>query len=155
MTNSSPDVIIERLTQFSLKDTESIRRLAAQIGPHFKPLTNKDFKDMLFSPSTFLFVARTSTDQNIVGMITLIVYRIPYLKKSLLEDFVVDETYRGQGIGSRLLEKALSFAKKQGATHVDFTSRPGRVKSNKLYEKLGFKKRDTNVYRLMFDYAKK
>lgn len=151
---SKPDLAIEQLTRFSQEDAEAIRRLAQKLGSNFKPLDDNEFKNMLKSPTTFLFVARSSGNQAIIGMITLVIYRIPYVKKAHLDDLIVDESHRGEGLGSQLLEKALSFAEESGASYVDFTSRPERVEGNKLYEKFGFKKRDTNVYRLNYDYAK-
>jgi len=145
------DIKIEQLTTFSSEDAEAIRQLAAKIGPNFKPLSDLDFQEMLASPTTHLFVARPPKGQ-IVGMVTLILYRIPYVKKAYIDDLVVDEAYRGQGIASELMKTVVVLAKDLGASHIDFTARPRR-EANKLYEKLGFKKRDTNVYRLIYDYA--
>lgn len=154
MNNSAPNIVIEQLTSFSLEDAEAIRILAAKLGPDFKSLSDSDLKNMLNSPTTYLFVARESEKQKIVGMATLAIYRIPYLKKAYFDDFIVLDEYQGKGIGSQLLEKVLSTAKELGASYIDFTSTPQRLGANKLYEKFGFKKRDTNVYRLNFDYAK-
>ncbi len=147
-------ITIGRLTSFSPKDAEAVKRLAAQLGANFQPLRDQDLKDMLASATTSLFVARESEGQEIVGMITLAVYRIPYVKKAYLDDVIVDESFRGQGLGSQLLKRALAQAKELGASYADLTSHPTRIESNKLYEKFGFKKRDTNVYRLDFDYDK-
>ncbi|MEK7060924.1 MAG: GNAT family N-acetyltransferase, partial [Patescibacteria group bacterium] len=65
-------------------------------------------------------------------------------------DIVVDEEYRGKGIGTKLITAAINQARKEGVKHIDFTSRPQRVAANRLYQRLGFKKRETNVYRLNF-----
>jgi ribosomal protein S18 acetylase RimI-like enzyme len=85
-------------------------------------------------------------------MVTVLIFRIPYVKKAYLDDLIVDEAFRGHGLGSKLLQKAISLAKEKDAAYVDFTSRPRRIAGNTLYEKLGFKKRDTNVYRLILSY---
>jgi len=143
---------IELVKEFSSIDTESIKNLTSQLGEHSQPFTDDDLKAMLSSSGTNLLVARDSENKKIIAMITINVYRIPYVKKAYLDDFVVDGEYRGKGIGSTLFEKALEIAKEQGAAYVDFTSNPKRIEGNKLYEKLGFKKRDTNVYRLTFNY---
>ena len=82
-----------------------------------------------------------------------IIYRIPYVKKAYLDDLIVDPEFRGHGIGSALMKHATNFSREKGAAYVDFTARPRREDSNGLYEKLGFKKRDTNVYRVIFDYG--
>jgi len=143
---------IEQVTTFSSEISEAIKRLAAQIGDNYKPLTDEDIIEMIASPTTYIMLAKAENG-SIAGMITVLVYRIPYVKKASFEDFIVDTSYRGQGIGSQLVEKAVAFAKEKGAAYIDFTSRPRRVDGNKLYEKLGFKKRETNVYRFVIDYA--
>lgn len=144
---------IESLTSFSKQDVDTIRALTQALGKNAKPLTDNDLKEIITSPITTLIVAREQTQNTIVGMTTLAIYRIPYVKKAYLDDLIVAETHRGHGIGSQLLHWAASQAKKQGAAYIDFTSRPRRGHSNKLYNKLGFSKRDTYVYRLLFDYA--
>jgi ribosomal protein S18 acetylase RimI-like enzyme len=145
-------ITITRLTNFSSEAADEIRNLAQQEGKNYKELRDDDLKDMLQSQNTHLLVAR-NREGKIVGMITVLVFRIPYVKKSSIEDLVVDENSRGQGIGSSLMEEAVNVARESGAHYVDFTSRPRRDESNSLYEKLGFKQRETNVYRYIFDYG--
>ena len=149
------NIVIELLKEFSQEDTKAIADLASKLGQHSKPFLDADMKEILDSTNTHILVARDSDSKKVVAMITVSVYRIPYVKKSYLDDFVVDEEYRGKGIGSLLFEKALDFAREKGAAFADFTSNPKRIEGNKLYEKLGFKKRDTNVYRLTFEYGEK
>jgi ribosomal protein S18 acetylase RimI-like enzyme len=144
------DFIIEQINTFSPELAEDIRSLTKQIGDNYKELTNQDMKDMLDSSTNHLIVARHGNQ--VVGMVTLLIYRIPYVKKAYLDDLIVDAEFRGHGLGSKLLEKALEIAKEKDAAYIDFTSRPRRVAGNTLYEKLGFKKRDTNVYRLILSY---
>ena len=138
---------IEQVVTFSPQEALAIKQLAQKIGPNHKPLTDNDIHGMISSPSTFIFLAKD--DGTISGMIALIVYRIPYAKKAIIEDLIVDEKYRGQGIGNQLVTRALAEASDQGVAYVDLSSRPERIASNGLYERLGFKKRDTNVYRLV------
>ena len=144
------EFIIEELKNFSPEMSDQIRALTRQIGTNFKELTDQDIKDMLSSTSNRLIVAQTGG--KIVGMVTLLLFRIPYTKKAYIDDLVVDGSFRGHGLGTQLMEKALATAKEWGAAYVDFTARPDRVAGNSLYEKLGFKKRDTNVYRLDYSY---
>ncbi|HSW47668.1 MAG TPA: GNAT family N-acetyltransferase [Candidatus Saccharimonadales bacterium] len=145
---------IEQLTSFSQKDAESIKELAAKLGKSTQNLTDDDIKEIISSPTTHLIVAREPKEQKIVGMATLAVYRIPYVKKAYFDDFIVLDEYQGQGIGSSLLKTVLSLAQDLGAKYIDFTSTPERIEANKLYEKFGFKKRNTNVYRLAFNHDK-
>ena len=143
---------ITRLKEYSPDVAGEIRNLVQQEGKNYKELSEEDLKDILQSQNTHLLVARNQ-ESKIVGMITVLIFRIPYVKKSTIEDLVVDVNLRGQGIGSQLMEEAVKVAKENGAHYVDFTSRPRRDESNSLYEKLGFEKRETNVYRHIFDYG--
>lgn len=145
-------ITIEQVTEVSQEVSKTIRSLAKQLGNNYKQLTDDDIKEMVTSPNIFLLAARE--EGNMVGMITLIVYRIPYTKKAYIDDLVIDESQRGKGLGTRLMEKAIQLAREKGAHYVDLTASPHRAAGNKLYEKMGFQKRDTNVYRLTFDYGK-
>jgi ribosomal protein S18 acetylase RimI-like enzyme len=87
----------------------------------------------------------------IVGSLTLALFWIPTGLRAWIEDVVVDESVRGQGIGAALNQEALKVARDQGARTVDLTSRPSREAANRLYQRLGFKQRETNVYRYSFD----
>lgn len=143
-------ITITTLTESSANLEEAIRNLARQIGSNYKELTREDFHEIMTSPNTTILVAKKK--ENIIGMITLLVYRIPYVKKASIDDLVIDEAYRGQGIAKQLLNQAIRLAKEKGAAYIDLTARPRRAEGNSLYEKFGFQKRDTNVYRLIFNY---
>jgi len=67
--------------------------------------------------------------------------------RAWIEDVVVDEAGRGQGVGAALVQAALERSAERGARTVDLTSRPSREAANRLYLRLGFETRDTNVYR--------
>lgn len=110
------------------------------------PVPNRaQLEEIVSSPATVLFVARI--DDRIVGSLTLALFRIPTGLRAWIEDVVVDGQARGSGIGEALNRAALAEAKKRGAITVDLTSRPSRVEANRLYQRLGFVSRDTNVYR--------
>jgi ribosomal protein S18 acetylase RimI-like enzyme len=80
-------------------------------------------------------------------MLTLVTFPIPTGLRAWIEDVVVDETARGQGVGAALTEEAVRRARTVGARTVDLTSRPTRQAANRLYERLGFELRETNAYR--------
>jgi len=101
------------------------------------------------SDSTRLLVARV--DGTIGGSLTLVLFRIPTGVRAIIEDVVVDGDLRGRGIGEALSREALEIAKDSGARTVDLTSRPSREAANRLYQRIGFKLRETNVYRYSFD----
>jgi ribosomal protein S18 acetylase RimI-like enzyme len=147
------EFIIEEVTAFSPELYESIVKLAKQLGHNYKELTKEDFIGILESACTTLLVAREVKTNTIVGMVTLLVFRIPYVKKGYLDDLSVDEAYRGHGLGRKLMEASIAFFKDSGVAYADCTSRPRREASNNLYEKVGFQKRETNVYRIVFSYG--
>ena len=83
----------------------------------------------------------------IVGSMTLVVFPIPTGVRAWIEDVVVDDAARGKGVGAALNIRALEIAGEMGAKTVDLTSRPSREAANRLYQRLGFVARETNVYR--------
>ena len=102
--------------------------------------------EIVGSEATHLLVAR-SADRTIVGSLTLVLFRIPTGLRAWIEDVVVDGDARGQGVGEALNRYALDVAAERGARSVDLTSRPSREAANRLYQRLGFEPRETNVYR--------
>ena len=100
------------------------------------------------SEDTFVFVAEDGGE--ILGTVTLALYRIPSGTKAWIEDVVVDESARGKGVSVDLMKHALDAARNIGVEKVDLTSQPFRVAANNLYVKLGFELRETNVYRFKF-----
>jgi len=120
-------------------------RLIPQLSASSKPITRLEMQEIIDSESTVLFAARS--DGEIVGLLTLAVFRIPTALRAWIEDVVVDERARGKGVGEALNQAALLEAKRRGAKTVDLTSRPSREAANRLYRRIGFVRRDTNVYR--------
>ena len=97
--------------------------------------------------STLLIARDDEQDDLIVGSMTLAMFRIPTGLRAWVEDVVVDERARGKGVGRILNERALQIARDAGAKTVDLTSRPSREAANRLYKRMGFVQRETNVYR--------
>ena len=98
-----------------------------------------------------LLIARDERDQDrIVGSLTLAMFRIPTGYRAWIEDVVVDDQARGKGVGRALNEAALAEAQRRGAKDVSLTSRPSREAANRLYLRIGFEARETNVYRYKF-----
>jgi ribosomal protein S18 acetylase RimI-like enzyme len=127
---------------------EAVDRLVRQLSSSASPRTPTvgDLQAMIDSSSTTLLVARAAGG-SIVGMLALALFRIPSGVRAWIEDVVVDERVRGKGVGAALTQRALDLAISRGARTVELTSRPKRVAANELYRKLGFERRDTNVYR--------
>jgi ribosomal protein S18 acetylase RimI-like enzyme len=97
-------------------------------------------------PGNRLLIARL--DGRVVGTLTLAMFPMPTGLRARIEDVVVDEAARGLGAGAELTREAVRLARAAGARTVDLTSRPSREAANRLYERLGFRPRDTKVYRL-------
>jgi ribosomal protein S18 acetylase RimI-like enzyme len=102
-------------------------------------------EEIIADSATTVFAARDG--ETIVGLLTLVVFRIPTGVRAWIEDVVVDDRARGKGVGGALSHAALSTARQRGARTVDLTSRSSREAANRLYQRIGFVRRDTNVYR--------
>jgi ribosomal protein S18 acetylase RimI-like enzyme len=137
---------ILEIRRYSKRIFKAVNHLLPQLDPGAEFLKEVDLKFILKSPGTHLFAAITD-EKEISGILLAVIYRIPSGTKFWIEDVVVDESYRGRGIGKKLMLHAMEFAKLAGAKSVDLTSRPARVEANKLYRELGFVLRETNVYR--------
>lgn len=125
---------------------EAVERLVPQLSSSSPPPTVEQLGEVVSSPATDLFVA-IDDDGEIVGMSTLAVFRIPTGLRAWIEDVVVDGAARGRGVGEALTRAMLDRARELGCRTVDLTSRPSREAANRLYQRLGFQRRDTNVYR--------
>ncbi len=127
----------------------ALNRLLPQLSSTASELTLTELQALVESATTTLFVARD--DQAIVGTLTLALFRIPTGLRGWIEDVVVDESARGSGIGEALTVAAVDEAKRCGVRSLDLTTRPTRDAANRLYAKLGFERRETNVYRFSLD----
>ena len=119
--------------------TPQLSRSAPAPGGH-------ELAEMVRSPATILLMARDD-ERGLVGSLTLALFRIPTGVRAWIEDLVVDDASRGRGVAEILCREALNRASAAGARTVDLTSRPSRESANRLYRRLGFVERDTNVYR--------
>ncbi len=131
--------------------TAEVVEALARLLPQLSSATPPDAAALatIMSAGSTLFVARV--DGTIVGSLTLVLYRIPTGLKAWIEDVVVDEAARGHGVGAALNLAALDEARRRGAKAVSLTSRPSRAAANRLYQRIGFSARDTNVYRFSLE----
>ena len=137
--------IIEIATEVTDDLVAAFERLIPQLSSSSPPPTREQLAEIVDSPTSVLFIARV--DGRVAGTLTLAFYRIPTGLKSWIEDVVVDEAAARQGIGEALNRAALDEARRRGAKDVALTSRPSREAANRLYQRLGFQRRDTNLYR--------
>ena len=141
-------MIIEIAQRVDDELMSAFARLIPQLSSSNPPPNRSQLDEIVSSPTTVLFVARV--DGRIDGALTLVLFRLPTGLRAWIEDVVVDGEVRGAGVGEALNRAALAEAKSRGALTVDLTSRPSREAANRLYQRLGFVARETNVYRFKF-----
>ena len=129
----------------------AFERLTPQLSSSSAAPGADELAAIVSSPATIMFIARNVDSGEIVGSLTLALFRIPTGMRAWIEDVVVDEAARGQGVGAALNHVALERARHEGARTVDLTSRPTREVANRLYKRLGFVQRETNVYRFSLE----
>lgn len=122
-------------------------RLLPQLSRSAPPPDEATLAEIVTSPATYLLVAFDGVDGDVLGSLTLVVFRIPTGLRAWIEDVVVDVDARGRGVGEVLNRFAIDLAAERGCRTVDLTSRPTREVANRLYQRLGFTPRDTNIYR--------
>ena len=138
-------VVVEKASAVTPEIVDAFGLLIPQLSSSNPPPTADQLADIISSEASVLFLARV--DGRIVGSLTLATFRIPTGVRAWIEDVVVDGAPRGHGVGEALNKAALAEAQSRGAITVELTSRPSREAANRLYQRLGFVVRDTNVYR--------
>ena len=137
-------VVVETLAEVSPADAAALARLLGQLSTtaSFDP---DRIRSVIEHESTDLLVARV--DGDIVGMATFVSVPLPTGLRGHVEDVVVDGSMRGRGIARKLRETMTSMADARGLRTLDLTSRPSRETALRLYEAVGFRRRDTNTLR--------
>jgi ribosomal protein S18 acetylase RimI-like enzyme len=136
---------VEVIADITDEDLAAVNRLIPQLSRSAPPLSADALKQIVSWDGNYLLIARDG--DRVVGMLTLVTFPIPTGLRAWIEDVVVDEAARGQGVGAALTQEAVHRARAVGARTVDLTSRPTRQAANRLYERLGFELRETNAYR--------
>jgi ribosomal protein S18 acetylase RimI-like enzyme len=142
------EIEIEKVQNLDERTAADIQRLHSQVSSSPAPSAD-EIRSIASNPGTTLLVARErGGSRAVVGMLSVVSFRIPSGLRVWIEDVVVDQTARRRGIGEALNSAAIDYASSLGARTIDLTSRPSRTAANQLYLKLGFERRETNVYRL-------
>lgn len=139
-------VHIHEPTEVTATLIEAMERLIPQLSSSNPPPSRAELEAIVGSEASRLLVA-VEEDGTILGTLTLVIFRIPTGVRAWIEDVVVDGAGRGRGIGEALNRHAIELARRHGAVSVDLTSRPSREAANRLYQRIGFEARSTNVYR--------
>jgi ribosomal protein S18 acetylase RimI-like enzyme len=139
--------VIEAATEATDELVEAIGRMLPVLSKSASLPGRAEVAEIVACPATTLFVARDGDSGPIAGTLTLAVFRIPTGVRAWIEDVIVAEETQGRGCGDQLTREALRVAAAAGARTVELTSRPSRLAANRLYQKLGFVRRETNLYR--------
>lgn len=136
---------VVRVTQPDERLVDAVGRLLPQLSATRTPPGLLELAEMAAAPGTALLVALDDAEV-VLGMLTLVLYRVPTGIRGWIHDVVVDEVARGRGVGRALTAEALRLAERAGAVSVELTTRAERAEANRLYQRLGFERRETNVY---------
>ena len=139
---------IVEIKTYSAEYHEAMQRFLDQLTTNPMTLTGEIFRQLLASPNSHLFFLMK--DEQTAGMLTVGIYHSPTGGKAWIEDVVVDESFRGQGLSKLLVAHAIEFTKSQGIPSLMLTSNPKRIAANRLYQAMGFGRKETNVYRMKF-----
>jgi len=141
---------IEIVTKVDDELYQAFQRLVPQLTTNNPPPSLNDLAALVRDLASTLIIAR-SEENKIIGALTLIVYRVPTGIRSIIEDVIVDKSARGQGVGEALMKRAIEVAREKGAGNISLTSNAMREAANRLYLRMGFKKRETNVYQMKLE----
>ena len=145
-------MVVDEVTKVTPEVLEALRALVPELSTSAPPLTGVALEEIVQSPATVLLVARDDTSGAILGSLTLVVFSAPTGPRAWIEDVVVASQTRGRGVGAALVLAAMERAGVAGSKTIDLTSRPSREAANRLYVRLGFVQRETNVYRMTLDF---
>ena len=133
-------------TRYEAAYLDSVQQLLNQLTTHPMELTEAMLRQTIESKNSHLFFLMV--DEQVAGMITVGIYFSPTGGKAWIEDVVVDQAFRGQGLSKKLVAHAIQFTKDQGIPSLMLTSNPTRVAANKLYQGMEFGRKETNVYKM-------
>ena len=139
---------IVEIDSYSAEYHEAMQRFLDQLTTNPMKLTETMFRQLIESANSHLFFLMKG--EEIAGMLTVGIYFSPTGGKAWIEDVVVDQAFRGQGLSKLLVAHAIEFTRSQGIPSLMLTSNPKRVAANKLYQTMGFGRKETNVYRMKF-----
>lgn len=140
---------IEAVTEMTPEIQAALAHLLPQLNPNLPVPDAERMRRLVADRDVVLLVARDG--KRIVGTTTVIVYTTPFWIKARLDEIVVDESARSQGVGEALVKAALDVGRERGAQVAELQSGrgPGREAAHRLYERIGFKIRDTDVFRIV------
>ena len=140
-------VRIQAVTEATAEVHAALAHLLPQLIATLPIPTMERLQAIVADPAVTLLLARD--EDEIIGTTTVIVYTTPFWIKARLDEVVVDEAARGKGVGEALVKASLDLARERGVEVVELQSRVSREAANRLYQRMGFERRETNVYRIV------
>jgi ribosomal protein S18 acetylase RimI-like enzyme len=140
--------VIQQVHEVTAELFDAFQRLTPQLTTNHPPPSFDDLQTLVTFPASRLLLARESDTGPIIGSATLSLLRTPTGVHARLEDVIVDSAARGRGVGEALTREVIRLAKELGADYIALTSNPRREAANRLYQRVGFKRWETNVYRM-------
>ena len=137
---------IQELQTYTQAQFEDLKQLMSELSDRVN-FTETDLTLVLKDSNCHLYAILDG--ERIVGCVTLCVFHSPTGTKASVEDVVVSSAYRGQHLGKQLMKYVLEQAKAFAPIELHLTSNPMRVAANKLYQSIGFQKKETNCYQMM------
>ena len=138
--------MIHEATHYSESLRKRLEELQNQLTPQPSLLSEQTLRTVLDDSASHLYLLEE--EGRVVGMLTLGIYHSPTGSKAWIEDVVVDDSVRGLGYGKALVEHAILEARRLGVRQLMLTSNPLRVTANRLYQAMGFQRKETNCYRM-------
>lgn len=139
---------VKEIKEFSPAHYHAVQRLLDVLVPEPMVLTEAYFREIIASENSHLLLLHA--EDEVIGMVTVSLYKNPTGTKAWIEDVAIDPVHQGKGLGRFMMQHAIFFAKSAGADALMLTSSPFRVAANNLYRSLGFEQRETNVYKIVF-----
>jgi ribosomal protein S18 acetylase RimI-like enzyme len=148
---SAAIIVVEPVTSVTPDLVEALERLLPQLHPTLPLPTAQVLQDVLECDATTFLVARDGAQGAVIGTACLVVYRTPSRLHARLENVIVDEPSRGQGVGEALTSEAVRRARAAGCSVIELNTNPRREVANRLYQRLGFERHHTNNYWIKFE----
>ncbi|HEX8108974.1 MAG TPA: GNAT family N-acetyltransferase [Kofleriaceae bacterium] len=126
---------IERATHVDDELVTALTRLIPQLNTNAPLPTHDDLAMMLASPSTYLLIA---CDSDIVGTLTLTLFRTLVGLQGRINTVIVDAAARGHGIGEALTREAMRISRDAGVRRITLSSRLDREPAHRMYLRCGF-----------------
>lgn len=142
-------VHVEAATEATPELEAALARLLPQLNPDLVVPDAARVRALMHDPAVTLLLARDGAE--VVGTATVIVYTTPFWIKARIDEVVVDRSARGKGVGEALVKACLDVARRRGAQVAELQSGKQREVANRLYRRIGFQLRDSNLYRMTLD----